>query len=142
MDAQVVLVQEGGAQTRVRLKSGGHPLTGLLVQQVALGEGCPVLAQGVVSDLVEELPQIHRRVLLRDLPVVAGGGGVGGQVEGEGDVVARVDQHVGPDRRGLIVEDRRDEDDPVELDVVTVEQLPGDPGATQRPVALTGEVLG
>ena len=94
-----------------------------------------VLAAGERFHLAQGGLQVGLQ-LGRQALVVPGGGGVGGQEQDVGQVVAR------PEARRLEVQDGRDEHDPVQVHAVALLQVAGKPGRPRGAVALADQELG
>ena len=113
----------------------GYCLALRVGEVAALKEGGHVIAEGVLLHLVEE--GFEGRGLVRQLVVVPGGGGEGGERES----VGLIDAGVGGGAVDAVVEgeDLREQDDAVEVDAA---EVGGEDGGAWGAVAFAEEVLG
>ena len=131
---QVRLVEKVAREPGVAVQAVDHPGAGVRVERAAAEQRGGVLRERPFLDFGHQGPEI-RRGSLRQRVQVAGGDGVGRQVDDVGKVVA------GCELDRVELQDRGDQDDAVQVDVRAL-QVAGEHRRAGRAVALAEQVAG
>ena len=135
VNPQVVVHDDVGGKAGEAGKFGGDFFAPGVGQGIALLQGGGVFAFGKGAAFGERGVEVALQIG-REFVVKMSGGGVGGQVERIGNVVARI---VGD---GFKVQDAGDENEAVQIHSIAVAQMVGEAGGTEDAVAFAAEIFG